>query len=127
MSNTLLLTVEDVIQTIEFIVSNYEDAQSKRLVEIREIVNPSVLNFSFFRDCFKSDWLEAQAKIQGIDLLFSNSPSICEICSEAKKKISDIWKRCGSEVNDLQHSKNENEFIALSLDKNRGLTSCHTK
>ncbi len=77
----LLIKVEDVIQTIEFIVSNYEDAQSKRLVDIREIVNPSVLNFSFFRDCLLSDWREARSKIQGIDLLFSNSPSIVELCS----------------------------------------------
>jgi hypothetical protein len=127
MSNTLLVTAEDVIFTIEFIVSNYEDAQSKRLVDIREMISPSVLNFSYFRDCLLHDWQEARSKIQGIDLLFSNSSSICELCSEAKEKISDIWKRCGSEVNDLQHSKYENEVIAPSSDKGRGVTSCHTK
>jgi|GEM_PF-2329109 len=100
--NNILITSDQVIQTIAYIVSIYQDGQSRYLADIREKVSPDYKDFSICQSLLLSNWETVDAKLQGISLLLSDLPDMCELCRDAQEKTSDLWKRCGDEVRELQ-------------------------
>jgi hypothetical protein len=105
---TFSLSRAEIISTVDFIVERYEELQLSRWEQIRVAINPSVIDFRFWRDCFLSDWERAGSELQGICLLFSNlsdSDDLIKYLKRSKEKITNLWSQCGVDLSALQHSE----------------------